>query len=100
MFGNIHSLNEIDVMGHAISINGINCRQGLEKTIDFSFSHSHFFIQGLGDCDNDDVPPAVAYGYGIASENGRKGDEKDVDNDQAGVATSGGTSWSRVGGRG
>ncbi len=73
MFGSIPGLDEIDVMGHAISINGINCRQGLEKTLDFSFSHSHFFMQGLGDHDDDDdVPPAAAYSYGIASENGRR----------------------------
>ncbi len=100
MFGSSRALNEFDVMRHAISINGINCRQGLKKTLDLYFSHSHFFMQGLGDDADDDVPPTAAYRHGVASENGRKADEEDVDDVQAGVATGGGTSGSRGGGRG
>ncbi len=57
-------------------------------------------MQGVGDDDDHYVPPAAAYSYGIASQNGRKADEDDVDDVQAGVATSGGTSRSRAGGRG
>ncbi len=98
MFGISRSLNEINVMGHAISINGINCRQGLQKTLDLYFSHCHFFMQGVGDDDDHYVPPAAAYSYGIASQNGRTTDEEDVNDVQA-VATSGGTSRSRAGGR-
>ncbi|PBK79691.1 hypothetical protein ARMGADRAFT_117784 [Armillaria gallica] len=47
MFGSFRALNEIDVMGHAISINGINCRQGLKKTLKFSVSQSHFSCRVL-----------------------------------------------------
>ncbi|PBK80393.1 hypothetical protein ARMGADRAFT_1171935 [Armillaria gallica] len=78
-------------MGHAISINGINWRQGLKKTLDLYFSHSHFFMQGLGDDADDDVHPTTAYRHGIASENGRKANKEDVDDVQTGVATGGGT---------
>ncbi len=73
--------------------------KGCKKTLDLYFSHCHFFMQGVGDDDDHYVPPAAAYSYGIASQNGRTTDEEDVNDVQA-VATSGGTSRSRAGGRG
>ncbi|KAK0209910.1 hypothetical protein IW262DRAFT_1301962 [Armillaria fumosa] len=78
MFGSARGLNEIDIMGHAIFINGINCPQD----------------------DNDDVPPPPVYSLGIASENGMKAEEKDVDDVQASVTAGGGAIRTRADDRG
>ncbi|KAK0190186.1 hypothetical protein F5146DRAFT_1002356 [Armillaria mellea] len=57
-------------------------------------------MQGHGHYDDEDVPLAAPYSHSVASQHGRKADEENVNDSQAGITMSGGKGRSRCGGRG